>query len=188
MSRLAYALLIVIVSVLTGCASAPPDPNKDAIRLVQSKRGAAIAIQDRLLFDVGSAVLRPGSEEVMDKVADILKAKAQSQVMIEGHTDNQGSGEYNMKLSENRALSVRQALVSRGIDAGRMTTKGYGFTEPVDTNDTPEGRQLNRRAEVVFPGTTVEELKKGSEEKFNFGGVVRNALGSIKKLFGEPAQ
>ena len=127
--------------------------------------------------------MRVDANEVMDKVADILKTKAQSQVLIEGHTDNQGSNDFNMKLSESRASSVKQALVTRGIDSARMTTKGYGFTEPVDSNDTPEGKQRNRRAEIVFPGVTVEELKKGSEEKFNFGKTMRNALDSIKKLF-----
>lgn len=182
MNKFVVTTLLLVVALIAGCAT-DSDPNKDAIRLIQSKRGAAIAIQDRLLFDVGSAALRSESGPVMDRVAEVLKGKKKSPMLIEGHTDNQGTSELNLKLSENRAIAVKQALVTRGVDASTMTTKGYGFQEPIDSNATAEGRQRNRRAEIVFPGTNVADLKKDIGDKFNFGSVVKDALNSIKKIF-----
>lgn len=178
-------ILAGVLAVLSGCANKPADTSskREDIRLIQSTRGAAIAIQDQLLFASGSATLRAGADEVMGKVAEILKAKAKSQVLIEGHTDNVGSIALNQKLSEDRASAVRQALISRGIDGRRMAAKGYGFTEPLESNATPEGRQANRRAEVVFPGETIESLTKDTEEQFSFSRVFNDALKSLKSAF-----
>ncbi|HEX8986327.1 MAG TPA: OmpA family protein, partial [Rhodocyclaceae bacterium] len=147
--------------LLVGCATTSPttdSTDRDAIKLVQSKRGAAVSVQERLLFDSGSASLRPGSERVLDRIADIVKSKGKGEVLVEGHTDNVGTKDFNQHLSEQRALSVKQALIARGVDSRRPIAKGYGFSEPVAPNDTLAGRQSNRRAEIVFPGETVASL------------------------------
>lgn len=172
------------VFLLSGCASKPAAPAADPdIRLVRSARGAAIAISDQLLFSTGSATLRPESDEVMDKVAEILKRKARKQVLVEGHTDNTGSAALNQRLSTDRANAVRSALVARGVDGGTLSAKGYGFAEPVEDNATPEGRQANRRAEVVFPGETVEALAQETKEQFSFSRSFRETMNAIKSAF-----
>lgn len=170
--------------VLSGCASKAPAPAPDPdIRLVRSARGAAIAISDQLLFATGSASLRAESGEVMDKVAEILKRKARKTVLVEGHTDNTGSAALNQRLSGERAAAVRDALVARGVDGSTLSAKGYGFAEPVDSNATPEGRQANRRAEVVFPGETVEALAQETREQFSFSRSFHDTLNAIKSAF-----
>lgn len=179
--------LLACAVILAACASTggqkSEETDRNAIKVVQSKRGAAVSIQERMLFDSGSAALRPGSDKVLDRVAEIIKSKGKNSVLVEGHTDNVGSKEANQPLSEQRAVSVKQALVSRGVEAKRLTTKGYGFSEPIEPNTTPAGRQANRRAEIVFPGETVETLSKESSGLFDFGGLIDDTLGSIKGLF-----
>ncbi|HEY2809204.1 MAG TPA: OmpA family protein [Steroidobacteraceae bacterium] len=103
-------------------------------------------------FSSGSAVLLEESEPMLKQVAALVKASPEAGLVIEGHTDNIGSTEYNQKLSEARAKAVRQALVSRyGIAAGRLSAQGFGLTRPVDSNATVEGRAHNRRVELARP-------------------------------------
>jgi outer membrane protein OmpA-like peptidoglycan-associated protein len=71
-------------------------------------------------------------------------------ILLEGHTDNVGSESYNLELSANRAEAVYKALINRGVDAGRLDYKGFGFSRPAGSNDTPEGRSRNRRTEVLI--------------------------------------
>jgi OOP family OmpA-OmpF porin len=99
-------------------------------------------------FEFNKARLRPDSKTVLDTVVEILKRYPDMQVELAGHTDNVGSDEYNQKLSEKRAEAVRQYLVDAGIPSGNMTSAGYGEKEPIETNDTEEGRELNRRVEL----------------------------------------
>ncbi len=181
-----HGLVCLIVAALAGCAAQSQKPvDQELITLVQSKRGAAIAVSDRLLFDLGKSDVKPEAGKALDQVADILKTPkyATTNVLIEGHTDNQGSSAYNEKLSSARAVAVRQALVARNVQANRLIAKGYGFSEPVALNDTENNRQKNRRVEVVFPQETVDSLKAGMEDKFDFNSVVSNALDSIKGVF-----
>lgn len=103
-------------------------------------------------FSSGSAVLLEESEPMLKQVAALVKASPEAGLVIEGHTDNIGSAEYNQKLSEARANAVREALVSRyGIAAGRLSARGFGLTRPVDNNATVEGRAHNRRVELARP-------------------------------------
>lgn len=181
-----WGLVWLLVVSLAGCASqGKKQQDQELITLVQSKRGAAIAVSDRLLFDLGKSDVKPEASKALDQVADILKTPKYSStnVLIEGHTDNQGNSAFNDKLSSARAAAVRQALVSRNVQAGRLVAKGYGFSEPVAVNDTESNRQKNRRVEVVFPQETVDSLKAGMEDKFDFNSVVSNALDSIKGVF-----
>jgi outer membrane protein OmpA-like peptidoglycan-associated protein len=103
-----------------------------------------------ILFDTNSDAIRPESAPTLQAIGDMLHQHADLKLVIEGHTDNVGAGAANQSLSERRAAAVRQALIaSYQIDAGRLTSKGYGATKPVASNDTPEGRQQNRRVDLV---------------------------------------
>jgi outer membrane protein OmpA-like peptidoglycan-associated protein len=114
-------------------------------------RGLIVSLSD-VLFDFNKASLKPGAREKLSKLAGILLAyPAAYRMEIEGHTDSIGSDEYNLRLSEARAGSVREYLVGAGIPADRiMAVKGLGKTMPVATNDKPEGRQMNRRVEIII--------------------------------------
>jgi outer membrane protein OmpA-like peptidoglycan-associated protein len=99
-------------------------------------------------FNTGKATLMPESYAVIDELVKYLQRKSDEKVEIGGHTDNVGRPEANMKLSLERANSVRDYVISRGIDPERLTAKGYGSTKPVADNKTEEGRATNRRTEV----------------------------------------
>jgi outer membrane protein OmpA-like peptidoglycan-associated protein len=86
----------------------------------------------------------------VQKLADVLKQNPQRNVAIEGFTDSTGSEDYNQELSERRADAVRDTLMNMGIDAARITTRGYGKNFPVASNGNEAGRQLNRRVEVII--------------------------------------
>jgi len=103
---------------------------------------------DRLYFNTGSSALSEDSVNQIENVAAIMKAYPDVKVLLRGHTDNTGSVEGNNKLSASRALAVKNTLVAKGIDASRLSTKGMGSAEPIAGNDTPEGRQKNRRIDV----------------------------------------
>ena len=102
-----------------------------------------------ILFDLDSATIRPESKPVLDEVLGVLKGEAGWKVLIEGHTDSSGADAHNLELSQRRADSVKAYLVSGGIDAGRMRTKGFGESKPVADNATELGRAQNRRVELV---------------------------------------
>jgi OmpA-OmpF porin, OOP family len=101
-------------------------------------------------FDTGKPSLRPDSFKELDEIADYMKLKGDEKYEIAGHTDNIGKDEDNKKLSQSRAESVRNYLVKKGIDTKRLRAVGYGATQPVADNETSEGRQHNRRTEVVI--------------------------------------
>jgi OOP family OmpA-OmpF porin len=98
-------------------------------------------------FVTGKADIAPESEAILEKVYKTLKAFPEVAVEIRGYTDNVGSRASNVALSQRRADSVRQWLISKGIEPGRLTAKGYGPDNPVADNSTPEGRAKNRRIE-----------------------------------------
>jgi outer membrane protein OmpA-like peptidoglycan-associated protein len=102
-----------------------------------------------VLFDTGRAELKSGADRQLDTVANFLEQNPERHVLIEGFTDSVGTEDYNRGLSERRAEAVRSALLSRGVDAGRIQVRGYGEEFPVGTNADAGGRQLNRRVEVI---------------------------------------
>jgi outer membrane protein OmpA-like peptidoglycan-associated protein len=120
----------------------------------ETARGLIVNLSD-VLFDTGSATLKPGTREKLARVSGILLSHPELKVQVEGHTDSVGDDTYNQRLSENRADSVRSYLVGQGIASGAVTTKGFGKTQPVATNDTAAGRQQNRRVELVVAGETI---------------------------------
>lgn len=102
-----------------------------------------------ILFDTGSDLLRPESTPTLKEIGAMLQEHPELKLRIEGHTDNVGQAAANQTLSEKRAAAVKAWLVKTGVDGSRLEAKGLGQTKPVGTNDTPEGRQNNRRVELV---------------------------------------
>lgn len=114
-----------------------------------------------ILFAVNSAELSAAAKKDIDKLAETLQKYEGTNIIIEGHTDNTGSRELNQGLSERRAQAVANYARTRGVDASRMEAKGYAFDQPIADNTTVEGRQQNRRVEVIIVAS--EELKKAAE-------------------------
>lgn len=120
-------------------------------RMRQGRYGAMFTLDD-VLFQTGSATLRPGAEAKLEPLADYLDANPRVRVRIDGFTDSVGSDASNLVLSRNRARAVGTALTAMGIDGRRLQMFGHGETSPVASNGTPAGRQLNRRVEVSLVG------------------------------------
>jgi outer membrane protein OmpA-like peptidoglycan-associated protein/tetratricopeptide (TPR) repeat protein len=113
----------------------------------QPAKGAVIVLNN-LLFDTGSARLKPESEVEVLAVYNFLKTYADLRIKINGHTDNTGGADANQKLSEARAKTLYDALLSKGITASRMKYQGFGATKPISNNESESGRALNRRTEL----------------------------------------
>ena len=121
----------------------PPVPSIEANSLL-------ITLDSGILFDVDKYDVRPEAEEVLKNLVIVLKEADIKAFEIDGHTDSDASDEHNQVLSENRANAVKNFLTSQGIMA-EITIKGYGESRPIASNDTPEGKQKNRRVEIVIP-------------------------------------
>jgi len=106
-------------------------------------------VTHRMLFDVNQATIRPESTGALKEIVKLMQEYGDLKFEIQGHTDSDGSAENNLKLSEARAAAVQEKLISLGIDADRLTTKGFGASQPIDNNDHPEGKANNRRVEFV---------------------------------------
>ena len=117
-------------------------------------RGLIVNMSD-VLFDTGKYSLRPLAREKLAKVAGIVEGHPGLKLDVEGHTDSVGGDEYNQQLSEDRGGAVRDYLIEEGMPGTSVTTKGFGKTQPVASNDTAEGRQLNRRVELVISGDVI---------------------------------
>jgi outer membrane protein OmpA-like peptidoglycan-associated protein len=109
-----------------------------------------IRLPGSVLFDFDSAQIRPDAERTLAEVAEVIRGYPKRPVRIEGHTDSVASDDYNQKLSERRAASVRAWLAGRDVEGARLATRGFGETRPVADNGTAEGRQRNRRVEVII--------------------------------------
>jgi outer membrane protein OmpA-like peptidoglycan-associated protein len=103
-----------------------------------------------ILFDFDRFEIKPQYYSVLDEVAGMLSQNPKTRVEIKGHTDNVGSAEYNRILSEKRARTVKDYFVSKGVEKGRLSPVGYGFTMNRASNDDESGRALNRRVEFAF--------------------------------------
>ncbi len=117
-----------------------------------SERGFIVTLPG-LFFDTGKAVLKPGARNTLNKIAEQLRMNPDARIEIEGHTDSVGSEAMNQALSEKRAKAVRDYLASRGLPEVRISMVGLGESTPVASNDTPAGRQQNRRVELVIAPT-----------------------------------
>jgi outer membrane protein OmpA-like peptidoglycan-associated protein len=119
-----------------------------------SARGLIASMSD-VLFKTGSFELLPGARERLAKISGIVLAYPSLHLQVEGHTDSVGSDEYNQQLSEKRAGAVRDYLIQQGISDGAIEARGFGKTDPVASNETAEGRQQNRRVEMVISGDAI---------------------------------
>jgi chemotaxis protein MotB len=135
------------------------------VRLSMEEKGLVITFVSEVLFDSGKANLKPESLSSLNKVAKILIDNVpENNIGIEGHTDNvpikHSSWKSNWELSSHRALSVLEYLESQGVGSTRLSAIGYGQYHPVASNDNQEGRQLNRRVEIVILPKTVKKIEK----------------------------
>jgi outer membrane protein OmpA-like peptidoglycan-associated protein len=116
----------------------------------QEARGMVITLSGSVLFASNRSDLLPSAQAKLNDVAQALtKQDAESKIIVEGHTDSQGDASYNQELSQRRAQTVRDYLVSQGMAADRVTSQGFGLTRPIADNSSPEGRANNRRVEIV---------------------------------------
>jgi outer membrane protein OmpA-like peptidoglycan-associated protein len=141
-------------TLLAGCASGLNRSKEDQLNtqygiLVQQVRGGVeMRLPEAPLFATDEAAINPGTLPALDRAAQVLK-RSMRPILIEGHTDNDGSLAYNRELSEARADAIAKALIARGVPAARITTKGMAYLRPIASNDTPQGRALNRRVEIL---------------------------------------
>lgn len=119
------------------------------LKAKKTDRGLVLILGD-VLFATGKADLMPGAQGANDQLAAFLIKYPTKTISVEGHTDSTGSQESNVALSQNRAVSVRMAIMARGVNPDRITTMGLGELYPVASNDTPAGRQQNRRVEILI--------------------------------------
>ena len=119
-----------------------------------SARGLIVSMSD-VLFDTGKYSLKSGAREKLAKVAGILLAYPGLNIEVGGYTDNVGGDAMNQRLSENRATSVRDYLVQQGVATNSVTTKGFGNSSPVASNNNSAGRQQNRRVELLVSGEAI---------------------------------
>lgn len=113
----------------------------------------AITLRGDVTFDTNSAEVKPGLLSEMDRVAQIMVQYPQTRILVEGHTDSTGKLDYNNRLSLQRAESVKNLLVQRGVAPSRIIANGYGPSQPIATNATAEGRRQNRRVEIKIDPT-----------------------------------
>ena len=118
------------------------------IELQPIEAGRSVVLKN-VFFDTDKFDLKPASKTELNKLADLLDANPDIKIEVSGHTDNQGNAAANQTLSENRSKAVYQYLIDHGISGGRLMYKGYGQTKPIATNETDEGRALNRRTEFI---------------------------------------
>ena len=123
--------------------------------------GILITFESGLVFDFDSYNLREDTKTNLTKLSGTLKKYDDTNLLIEGHTDDTGEAAYNQKLSENRAAAVEKFLKAQGVANSRITTKGYGESQPLDSNDTEAGKQKNRRVEVAIYAN--KEMKKAAK-------------------------
>jgi OmpA-OmpF porin, OOP family len=120
-----------------------------ALKSKQTDRGLVLTLGD-VLFETGKAELRPGALQNLYPLVTFLQKYPERRVVIEGHTDSVGSDAYNLDLSQRRADAVRDFLLQNGVNPAQLTTRGYGKASPVASNATAEGRQQNRRVELII--------------------------------------
>ncbi|QKH38340.1 OmpA family protein [Achromobacter pestifer] len=129
----------------------------DGLSVRQDKNAVTVAMLGDVLFDFDKTAIRPAAEPTLRDIASLIKSSSAGTVAIEGHTDSKGSASYNKDLSLRRAQAVAQWLASHGVDKSRLSVKGLGDTQPIQSNrlangaDNPQGRAQNRRVEFVLP-------------------------------------
>jgi OOP family OmpA-OmpF porin len=132
---------------IVGAAPEPEPPPPERVVVTED----AIVINDKILFDYNKATIRSESFGLLDEIVSVIEKNPRiKKISIEGHTDSDGTDEYNRDLSDRRAASVMKYLTEHGVDAGRLTSTGHGESAPIATNETDEGKQKNRRVEFLI--------------------------------------
>jgi outer membrane protein OmpA-like peptidoglycan-associated protein len=189
--RLHSLILTSLISLmLVACAT---NPSTDAskrklVRVTQTERGVEITSDERILFDTGEAAIRKEGDVFITRVSKMVREQSQANVLVEGHTDNVGGAELNARLSEARAQAVKAALIKTGVPAKRIAAKGYGYSKPVAENTTPEGRQLNRRTDIVLVGENINNVGGESQADLlaeGFANFIKDPVGTLKEVFGK---
>jgi outer membrane protein OmpA-like peptidoglycan-associated protein len=151
------------LSMLAACATHPDRSQEEAlnqqvgIEVTQTSDGVQVRLPDRVLFDFDQSALRADAGPALQRAVVLLKRSKKS-VIVEGHTDNTGTHDYNLALSKARAETVANALETRGIADARITTKGFAYDRPITSNDTPAGQAKNRRTEIVVTGESIDAI------------------------------
>lgn len=162
-SVLKVAALITFTSVVSACASKPAKVIETpalgaaiakpaapvAPQIVETPRGPSLTLDD-VLFDFEQSSLRPEARSTVEKAASYLRSNPERTALVEGHTDHTGEAAFNQGLSDKRSESIKNALMSLGIEESRIKTAGFGESNPAFDNSTLEGRKANRRVEVIF--------------------------------------
>ncbi len=135
----------------------PPISEKKPVAVVKEPQKVKLVMKDSVLFDFNSYQLKPEAKEMLRKIAKTLNQNPDTVIVVVGYTDSTGNFDYNVKLSEKRAEAVKNELVLNGVDPTRILVFGCGSKHPIAPNNTPEGRALNRRVEIlVYPkGVTI---------------------------------
>ncbi len=132
----------------------PPPPARVEVR------DNKIEIKEKIQFEYNKAVILPASFGLLDEIKDVITKNAHiKKISIEGHASSEGDPKHNLKLSDERAKSVMKYLVDKGVDAGRLTAKGFGITRPIADNATEEGKEKNRRVEFLIVEQDITQKK-----------------------------
>jgi outer membrane protein OmpA-like peptidoglycan-associated protein len=190
MRVLASTISVLVALSMFGCASSPgsDSSSRKLVRVAQTERGVEITSDERILFGTGVSTIGDDGAVFITRVSKILRERSQANVLVEGHTDNVGGVEVNARLSEARAQSVKTALVKAGVPAKRISAKGYGFSKPLAENSTPEGRQINRRTDIVLLGEKIENIGgegQGDLLAEGFANFVKDPVGTLKEVFAK---
>lgn len=151
------ALVLASLALLAACQTTPQKPgfSKAQVATLVAEgfkpvgENYELGIADKVLFAVDQSDLPPENSAIVERLARTLAGVGINGAMVEGHTDSTGSDEYNLALSERRAVTVKAALATGGLSAASLRAQGMGETDPIETNDTEEGRAQNRRVVVV---------------------------------------
>lgn len=123
---------------------------RDFKEATRTDKGIQVTLASDVSFAINSSYLSQAAKGELDKLAHALEAYPGVSLLVEGHTDATGTADYNQHLSEKRAASVRDYLVSKGIEKSRFTVSGFGQSKPIAPNNTAEGRKKNRRVEIII--------------------------------------
>lgn len=176
-------LAVVLVASVAGCAEKMVREELDTTRLpiAQTERGVMIWLPEQVQFESGKSdfdVVQ--AKPHLNKLARLLQEKTDNTILVEGHTDDVGSTEFNIQLSVRRAEAVRLALIQRGVASERLKVSGHGRARPIAPNDTEIGRALNRRVELIVQNETVENIRR--DEPINS---FEAAFDKLKEMFGQ---
>jgi len=167
-------LSALLVLCLAACAHQAPPPPSVKLAIAQTDRGVLIWLPDNVLFEFGKSELSPAAD------AYLINEKTDHALLLEGHTDNLGAADLNLRLSEKRASAVASALKAKQVVESRLQIRGLGLTQPLAPNDTEVGRKLNRRVEIIVVDETVANMTKGEPE-----GAFEDAFAKLKTALGE---